>query len=477
MNREEYQEWICSQTSDKYRIITGFEREIRLETDYATGFVVFYDQDIVELMIKRKENSETCFYLHFQLKDEEHAKNLFREMTEVLIGLQEHKKLRILLTCSSALTTSFYAQELNKAAETLQLDYVFSAVSFSHIYEKGFDYDVILLAPQIQYEYPKVKEIFKDQIVLKIPTSVFARYSTGGLIELIMQEKNEYDREREAIRIKKADDPFENEYRILTLCLINHKNMYRFGYRIYDHGKRTLDKEVIKPTFGLSDIEDLMDYIVARHKNIDAISLAVPGVTYHGTLNHRGYGFINLDFGIDLTNKYGIPVILINDVNALALGYHAIHEEEKNMVFYFQPRGYAQPGAGVIINDRLYTGRLHAAGEIGYAVRAFVDHPDDKIMTPEGAMEVVCAGLISYIAAIAPEKIILYSELTPNVDEIKAYISRSVDEKYIPDIRHVTRLKKYMLPGAMIHCMDVFKEMPEWTSQVRKKNHPEDRQD
>lgn len=468
MNTAEFKNWINLQNEDWYRIENTKENEIHLVTEFAEGSVIFHDQDIIELTVTDKDSGEALFYLHFQLKDEAHAKSLFREMKDVMSRIKEHRKTKVLLTCSSGLTTSFFAQELNKAAASLKLDYEFSAVSFSHLFEKGFDYDVILIAPQISFEYPKAKEIFRSQIVMNIPAAVFGGYNTGKLIEMVMHMKDQQAMRKEEAGTRRPDDPFENNYRILALCLINHRNMYRFGYRIYDHGKRTLDKEVIKQTFGPRDIEDLMDYIVARHKDIDAIALAVPGVTYRGVVSHQEYKFINRNLGKELSGKYRIPVILINDVNALALGYHAVHLKEKNMVFYFQPRGYAQPGAGLIINDRLYTGRLHAAGEIAGIVRKYTDRPDEKIMTPEGAMEFVCAGLAMYISTTAPDTIILYSELTPNEKEIREYLSDIIKEEYIPEIRHVRRLKKYMLPGAMIHCLDVLAEEPEWIRELKE---------
>ena len=460
MDKQKYQDWICSHTDRKYTIERKNENEITAETEYASGRVIFHEQDIIELMIEKKENKETVFYLHFQLKDEEHAKNLFNEMLETLVHQNETAGVKVLLTCSSALTTSYYAQELNKAAETLKLDYSFTAVSYGRLFEKGFDYDVILLAPQIHFEYPKVKEIFRRKIVLKIPASIFAQYSTGGLIELIMQEKAEAEHQAEEQKNAKITDPFENEYRILALCLINHKNMYRFGYRLYDHGKRTLDKEVIKQTFGPSDIEDLMDYIVTLEKDIDAISVAVPGVTYNGTVDLPDYGFISRQIGAAVTEKYGIPVILLNDVNALALGYNAFHHDE-NMLFLFQPRGFAGPGAGLIINDQLYTGRKHAAGELVGFIHKYVENADERIFLPEGAMEVVGTALLAFISTMAPEKIILYSELTPNPEEIRSYIAQYIDPKYIPEITMVTHLKMYMLPGAMIHCLEEFQKHPE----------------
>lgn len=474
MTVKEYRRWILMQPAAGFVFEEAGTDRIRMIAPYARGDVVFHEQDIIELIITLAENEEICFYLHFQLKEEDHAKALFLEMQDTFLKMKDGRKTRVLLTCTSGLTTSYFAQELNRAAGTLQLDYDFSAVNFSYLYDKGFTYDVILLAPQVHYEYQKVKEIFRDKLVLKIPAAVFARYSTGSMLEIIIGERKKLERRQNSDLHVDLRTSYENDYRILTLALINNDNMYRFGYRIYDHGIPTLDKEVIKQTFREQDLFDLMDYVTARHRNIDAISLAISGVTYHGQIYEPQLGFMNRQLGRQLTEKYGIPVILINDVNAIALGYYAYDPECSNMVFYYQPRGSAFAGAGVLIGGHLVRGWKHAAGEVGSLTKAFVENADEKMLTPEGAVEVVGTGLLAYIATIAPEKIAVFSEMTPDMSELRSYLSRYVAEDFIPELVSVGSLKNLMLPGAMIHALDVFDTRTEWVNTHLKKRSGND---
>ena len=457
-SEEAFKDYIRSSDHTGIVLTDTDEKEWLLETDYAAGTVVFHDLGIVELIITSKKDGENAFYLHFQLGDEEHAKNLYDEMLATLKGMEHRQKVRILLTCTSGLTTGFFAGELNKAAENLQLDYEFSAVSFSSLYEIGYRYDVILLAPQIQYEFRKVSEIYRRKTVLKIPAASFAGYRTGEVITLVMnalEESRHTDTEVEAIR-----SAFDNDRRILCIGMINHFNSFRIGYCIYDHGRRTLDKEVIKPTHQWSDIEDLLDYALARHKNIDAIAIAYPGIIYHGRINHPDYDLSDsFNMGQYLEKKYGHLVILINDVNAIALGYHALYEDTDDMVFLFQPRGNYLAGAGIITDGRLQRGWKSSAGESGRLVPAMVEDPEIKIHDPEGALEIISKQVLAFITTIAPEKIVLYSELTPDTGEIREYLKNYVEEKYIPELIWTDRLKTFILPGAMIHALDVLKRL------------------
>lgn len=83
-------------------------------------------------------NGGNKFYLYFELKDIKHAEELFEEMLETFETLKNHEKIKILLCCTSGLTTNFFKEKLNEAAEILSLDYEFYAVSFSKIYSEAF---------------------------------------------------------------------------------------------------------------------------------------------------------------------------------------------------------------------------------------------------------------------------------------------------------------------------------------------------
>ena len=473
---DEFREYVRTKTDKNYTLSEPDENSFLLETDYACGQIVIHPMDIIELMITNKADDTNQFYLHFQLKDRDHAHDLLDEMIRTLLSLKDEDKTRVLLTCSSALTTSFFAEKLNEAAQSLQLDYTFSAVSINKIYDEGFDNDVILLAPQVGYEYRRMKEIFKKQLVIKVPPDLFARYNTGGVFRLIVEQMKEKEMTKEPELKVALRSAFDNSYRILSIVMINHKNLYRFAYRIFDHGKKTLDKEVIKPTQSFQDIEDLFDYVLVRHENIDAIALALPGVIYRGNIYNPETGFKDSrNIGIYLSEKYSKPVFLINDVNAIALGYYAVNENSENMVFHFQPRGLSSSGAGIIIDGKLHRGRKSASGETGILVNAAVENADDKILSPEGAMEIVGKSVLAYAALLAPEKIVIYSDLTPDMQALREYVAQFWTDKYIPELIHVDSLKEYMLTGAMIHALELLnKDEASYRSYVGMEHAPDD---
>ena len=468
-NETMYRNWLLSLKDNAYTI-SETDNHIRYLCGPNTGEVVFYPENIIELMINENETEETKFYLHFQLKEEAHAKDLTKQMLETLVSLKAKKAIRAVLTCSSALTTSFFAQKLNEAVEVLNLDMSFTAVSFDRIYQEAQNYDVILLAPPVAFQYKKVKEIFKDKVVLKISASCFGQYQTGPLIDMVRTEwKKSYEESipDEAVTTKQS---FDNPYRILVVCMINHEDGNRFAYRIYDHGKKTLDKEVIKPTLSEQDIYDLFDYVFARHHNIDLVSIALPGVAYKGSITETFHGFDHTNLAENIRIRYGKQLVLFNDVNACALGYGAIHDNCENMVFHFQPRGFVIGGAGMIINGHMHLGYMHYAGETKALLSIMGKNLNDPLYDPAEVLETVLYQCLAYISIIAPEKIVIFSDLTPDMEELRNAIAKYIDPLCIPELIHVHRIKRYMMIGMMIRCLQYLKAYPDKIGDLSKEN-------
>lgn len=161
---QEFKNWASKQESSEYIISFSHEKgdHIIVDTEYARGTTSFYLLEnfvVVEMSVVNKHTSEAVFYLHFELKDLEHAQELFQEMVSAVLKQKVTSTRRILLCCSSAITTSFFKEKLNNAAKLLRLNVTFDAVSYNNLFVESYDCDVILLAPQIAYDYEKIREV------------------------------------------------------------------------------------------------------------------------------------------------------------------------------------------------------------------------------------------------------------------------------------------------------------------------------
>ena len=227
-----FKKWIIDHQNDDYQINVESEQTIKLTTSYGEATIQFTDVTngtIVEFNIISYKNQEVQFYLHFELNDENHAHQLYDEMIETLIGLKDKKTTRVLLSCSSGLTTSMFADNLNSVVEMLGEDYHFDAVAYSNIYEQVENCDLVLIAPQIGYMLKRLQESLPDKLVLQIPTATFASYDAIGAVKLkIIIKKRKKSKLRNVTVVKNQI----NVFFLLFYQLIEHKLVFIIAFMI-----------------------------------------------------------------------------------------------------------------------------------------------------------------------------------------------------------------------------------------------------
>ena len=151
-----FRSWILSRASLLTHVVEGCtvesldDEHVRIATEKATANVNFYELDpgapeIVELNIVPADDPDNpTFFLHFEMDDLDHANQLFDELTETLSQLTVQRTTRILLSCTTGLTTSFFAQKLAEIAATLLLDYEFEAKPIVQALEVAGEYEVVI---------------------------------------------------------------------------------------------------------------------------------------------------------------------------------------------------------------------------------------------------------------------------------------------------------------------------------------------
>lgn len=119
-----------------------------------------------------------------------------------------------------------------------------------------------------------------------------------------------------------------------------------------------------------SSIHELLESQNLSPSRITAIGIAIPGVVEPETGNIVVTPNMNLTgvpLGSILTEAFGIPVFLSNDGNLGTLGetWLGAARNARSAVGIFVGTGV---GSGIVINERLWTGAGHAAGEIGHMI-------------------------------------------------------------------------------------------------------------
>lgn len=108
-----------------------------------------------------------------------------------------------------------------------------------------------------------------------------------------------------------------------------------------------------------------------KFKPLVGIGVGAPGLinTREGTvLNAVNLEWVNLPLGNLLQKKYKLPVLVLNDSQATAIGeyvYGNNHKPDENLIVVNVKHGI---GAGILVNGQLFQGDGGGAGEIGHVV-------------------------------------------------------------------------------------------------------------
>lgn len=445
-------DWIRLQTRNEYQLTEVSEDKFILDTPKAKGEIIFYPMGLMELMITEKNSDKNIYYMHFEMNDFDHGKELINDMISELITFQNaDSTTKILLCCSGGLTTGFFAKKLNDTAKTLGIPYEFSAVSYMNVYEQGFIYDGVFLAPQIAYEFDKISAVLSDKVVRMIPNTIFAKFDPGKMLDFVRTEI-ESAKKKEPTKSEKLEKSFHNNRKILVVALINSADKCELIYRYYKNGDIIENAKIIKKVNSIRDIEDIIDTMEVIHPEIEEIVLAIPGTVAEDDYYYPLFTKEHKDVKGYLENKYKLPITLINDMNATVYGIYSLQNQYENIVYYFQPHGFATGSAGIIINGQVVHGLNGIAGEMFFMTDLYKleDKPENMIKTPEGMMEFMAPNLKAIIAIIGPEALMIHTDMIPSEEDVLNVLHKTFRDINIPDIKIVREINEFMLTGAML---------------------------
>ncbi|MDP4097622.1 ROK family transcriptional regulator [Paenibacillus sp. P96] len=111
-----------------------------------------------------------------------------------------------------------------------------------------------------------------------------------------------------------------------------------------------------------------IESLITKYPKISSLTIGVPAAVSNGRIIHiPDYEqFQDLDLKGYCEQRFSVPVVVENDMNAAVLGYymHSRHKDASSLVYlYFGQNG---PGAGIMVNGRLVRGSTFFSGEISF---------------------------------------------------------------------------------------------------------------
>lgn len=140
------------------------------------GKMSFFDDNLIDLRIEDVDTNECIFYLHFQIKNLKmlteniqsffECLNQYHEQTSEKEDISIKENLKILLTCSTGLTTSYYAYLLDEYFRKVHLNVKVDAIGYQELETVQKQYDLIFVAPQIAYQYTQLQAKYGNKVFM-----------------------------------------------------------------------------------------------------------------------------------------------------------------------------------------------------------------------------------------------------------------------------------------------------------------------
>ena len=170
-----------------------------------------------------------------------------------------------------------------------------------------------------------------------------------------------------------------------------------------------------------------LEDIFKKYEKIGLIAFGLPGEEVNGTITINDYpDIIGKEFMSHYKETYQVPVIFENDINAAVSGYYfyGISEDVKNVVGIYFPRIYG-PGAGIMIEGKIYRGAYHFAGEFA---RLPIDCSwEDLDYTKEAEVEAYIGKILTISSCVlAPDCFVLYGDFW--TEKIKAGLNEMLEQ-------------------------------------------------
>lgn len=240
-------------------------------------------------------------------------------------------------------------------------------------------------------------------------------------------------------------------------CIAIAVDQNGFQYCVFD---LALDKETAgtcarqnEKTY-TEQLTELLGTLLAQTEDVTAIAIGVPGA-----VSSTGQIFAipqipeweQFELRSYLEEKYGIDVVVANDINAVAMGYLKAEQSAGSSVkelVYFHV-GEKGLGAGIIIDGKLHCGCNSFAGEVGY-MQVAQDSIESLLsqMCDEERGELLSKVITNMICVLDPQQIVLGGRVTKAMaEQIDKACQKSLLLKRMPVFMVISDSRDYYFGG------------------------------
>ena len=90
---------------------------------------------------------------------------------------------RILLLCAAGITTSLLTKKLDDLIREVNEEYQVIACPVAEVATQGIQAEILLLSPQVRFNYAKIQQMSPDKLVLKIGAEDYKNLNAEKIIK------------------------------------------------------------------------------------------------------------------------------------------------------------------------------------------------------------------------------------------------------------------------------------------------------
>ncbi|AFC30992.1 ROK family protein [Paenibacillus mucilaginosus 3016] len=174
-------------------------------------------------------------------------------------------------------------------------------------------------------------------------------------------------------------------------------------------GRVAADTEAPVESVDLQAFESLIDEAMEAYPSIGAIGFGLPGAEFEGRMLVSDYEALRgLALREHFRDKYRRPVTVENDVNAAAVGFwkrKGVAADATGAYLYIPDR--FPPGAGIVIEGKLFRGRRGFAGEVAN-IPLGISWGEALLLEPEEVRREAAARLTAAVCSVLnPDFVVL----------------------------------------------------------------------
>ncbi|MDN4526017.1 ROK family transcriptional regulator [Fictibacillus fluitans] len=182
----------------------------------------------------------------------------------------------------------------------------------------------------------------------------------------------------------------------------------------------------------------LLDGLIQKHPKISALSIGVPGAVNQGHIIYipEYPQFQNRDVQGYYEERFSIPVVVENDMNAAVLGYSTTKKMIDNPSLVYVCFGQNGPGSGILINGDVVRGSTFFTGEVSFVPQYEHQNFLQALQNEEQRIDAISRLIASFTAILNPQRILFSQEemTSSEVRDIQKRSSRYIPGEHLPEL-------------------------------------------